>query len=101
METSREQYADQMSRIATLPSACEGILMFRMYLLLGVIQQPAPAGDRQPATCLRLAYFTSWLLRCLNAAWSYLIKVYEWTINNGRQRTERIWIPVWQVLNNK
>lgn len=62
MKASREQYADQMSKIATLPSACERILMFRMYSLLSMIHQPVSTGDYEPAMCLWMAYFTSWLL---------------------------------------
>lgn len=52
MKASREQYADQMSKIATLPSACERILMFRMYSLLSMIHQPVSTGDYEPAMCL-------------------------------------------------
>lgn len=45
--------------------------------------------------------FVNGLLHLLAAAWHYLIKVYEWKINNGQQGRDRICITVQQVLNNE
>lgn len=98
MKASREQHKDQMSKIATLPSACERILTFKMCSQLSMTHQPE---SRVTPRCV-----SEWLTpappppRTDSMLPHHLIKVYEWKINNGQQRMQ-IWTKFGQNLNSR